>query len=124
MTTPSLRLRVLEAARGHPVPKRPDLVSERLPVSAAMLLLAAGAMSLVLWVAGGPKHAAGRPLEVGAWVVGGTALLAIAATALALPPARSMLPRARGQLLAVMAGVPLLIGLWVGLWHTAYVDPF
>lgn len=124
MTTPSLKQRVLEAARGHPVPKRPDLASERLPIPAAMLLLAAGAMSVVLWIAGGPAHAAGRPLEVSAWVVAGTALLAIAATALALPPARSMLPRARGQLLAVMAGVPLLIGLWVGLWHTAYADPY
>ena len=35
-----------------------------------------------------------------------------------------MLSRPRGQLLAVMIGVPLLVGLWVGLWHAAYDDPF
>ena len=76
MTTPSLKLRVLDAARSHRVPKRPDLVSERFSVPAAMLLLAAGAMSLVLWVAGGPTHAAGRPLEVSVWVVSTGRILA------------------------------------------------
>jgi hypothetical protein len=120
----ALKLRVLEAARGHPAGKRPDLLSERFGVPAMVLLLAAGAMSLALWIAGGPAHAAGRPFIVSAWIVGGTALLAVVATSIALPPARSMLPRASGQLLAVMIGVPIVIGLWVGFWHSNYQEPF
>ena len=80
-------------------------------------------MALALWIVGGPAHAAGRPVEVTLWIVGGTALLAIAATALALPRARSMLPRSRGELIAAIAGAPILIGAWIAIWHPAYADP-
>ena len=43
---------------------------------------------------------------------------------LVLPSRRSMLSPARGRLLAVAIGVPLLVGAWLVLWHTTYDDPF
>jgi hypothetical protein len=93
-------------------------------VPAGVLGLAAGAMCAVLWLAGGPAHAEGRPWDAGAWMVGGTALLALAATWFALPPPRSMLSRPGGHLLALMIGVPLAVGLWLALGHSSYADPY
>lgn len=124
MASDPLKQRLLAAARSQPVPVRTEGAAQRLLAPLALLCAAAGAMCVPLWVAGGPAHAAGRPAESGAWVLGGVLLLAVAATWLSLPPARSMLPRPRGQLLAVMAGVPLLVGLWLVLGHPAYADPF
>ncbi len=88
------------------------------------MALAAAAMTAALWISGGPAHAGGRPRDVTLWIVGGTAVIAVLATMLALPRARSMLPRSRGELIAAMASVPVLIGLWIGFWHGAYLDPF
>jgi hypothetical protein len=73
---------------------------------------------------GGPVHAAGRPPVSGAWILGGTVALALSATGLVLPSRRSMLSPPRGLLLAVAAGVPLLVGAWLVLWHGTYDDPF
>lgn len=115
----SLKLRVLAAARGHPAPERTD---NFLP-SLGLTVFAAVAMVAVLALAGGPSHAAGRPAVSGAWIVGGTLALAVAATWLSLPPRRSMLSPARGQLLAVAIGVPVLVGAWLLLWHGTYADP-
>lgn len=123
MADHSLKLRVLGAARNQPFAVRPDPVRTAL-LNAALVALAVAGMSLPLFIAGGPAHASGRPAQIGAWIVAGTALLAIAATAVALPPARSMLSRPRGYLLAVMIGVPLLVGLWIAFWHPSYADPF
>lgn len=123
MTDPSLKNRVLIAARKQASPVRPDPVRAALS-NAALVVAAFAAMSLALFVAGGPGHASGRPAEIGAWIAGGTLLLAIAATVLCLPSARSMLPRAREHLLAVMVGVPILVGVWIALWHPSYADPF
>jgi hypothetical protein len=78
--------------------------------------------ALMVW--GGPLAAAGRPAAYGAWVVAGTVALALAATWLSLPSRSSMLSPARGQLLAVAIGVPVLMGAWLLLWHTTYTDPF
>ncbi len=57
----------------------------------------------VLFLWGGPGHAAGRPAVVGAWVVVGLAALAATVTWLALPSRRSMLP-----LVALVAAGSLL----------------
>jgi len=118
----TLKEQVLEAARWLPVPARR---AQRKPwVDAAMIAAAAAVLTAALWFSGGTPHAASRPPEVALWIVGGTALLAAAVTALALPRARSMLPRSRGELVAAMIGAPVLIGLWIVFGHRAYTDPF
>src|SRR5512139_1151097 len=83
----SLRLRVLQAARGRPVPER----SDRLLPGLYRAGLAAAAMLAGLELWGGASAAAGRPAAQGAWIVGGTVALALAATWLSLPSRRSML---------------------------------
>lgn len=122
----ALRIRVLEAVQKHPVPRRGD----RDRATAAVVALAAALMVAALeWgprvfgEIGGVDHAAGRPSTSGVWILGGTLALALAATRLVLP-ARTMLAPARGVLLGVAAGVPLLVGAWLVLWHATYVDPF
>lgn len=115
----ALKLRVLAAARGHPAPERTDTFLPGLGLAA----LAAVAMVALTALAGGPSHAADRPAVSGAWIVGGTFALAVAATWLSLPSRRSMLSPARGQLLAVAIGVPVLVGAWLLLWHGTYDDP-
>jgi hypothetical protein len=77
---------------------------------------------LALW--GGPAHAAGRPLDAGAGMIGGTLALALVATWLALPPRRSMLSRPAPVLLAVALALPVLLGGWLVGWHSTYQDPF
>jgi hypothetical protein len=57
-------------------------------------------------------------------MLAGTVAIAAVATALALPRRRSMLAPPRGLLLAVAAGVPLLVGAWLVLWNGTYDDPF
>ena len=147
MPPESLKLRLLDAVSRQPVPTR----SGRLLPAAAVTALAAGAMLAAyaatlggasLWAGGGGADAgravssgmtsvlrlgtatAGRPASSGAWIVGGTLALAVAATWLALPSRRSMLSPPRGQLLAVVIGVPLLVGAWLLLWGTTYADPY
>jgi len=147
MPPESLKLRLLEVASRHPVPTR---TRRRLP-TAGVIALAAGATLATyaallglgaLWTGGGVTGAAravssgmavvlrlgtattGRPAESGAWIVAGTLALAFAATVLAVPSRRSMLSPPRGQLLAVAIGVPLVVGAWLMLWGTTYVDPF
>jgi hypothetical protein len=128
MTPPeSLKLRVLEAVRERPMPRRTD----RLPFTIALAALAALAMSAGLqWIpllfgdAGGLAHAAGRPATTGAWILAGAVALALSSTWLVLPSRRSMLAPARGLLLGVAIGVPLLVGAWLMLWHGTYDDPF
>lgn len=123
----SLKLRVLEAARARPVPRRTD----RFPSTVALAVLAAAAMLAVLqWgprlfgATGGIAHAAERPATSGAWILAGTVAVALASSWLVLPFRRSMLSPARGLLLGVAIAVPLLIGAWLVLWHATYVDPF
>ncbi len=127
MPPESLKLRVLEAVRQRPMPRRTD----RLPSTIGVAVLAAVAMSAVAqWgprlfgEAGGLAHAAGRPAASGAWILAGTVALALSSTWLVLPFRRSMLSPARGLLLGVAIGVPLLVGAWLVLWHTTYQDPF
>lgn len=143
----SLKHRVLEAARRHPVPARQ---ARSLPPAAAAAL-AAGAMLavyaalLALGVLRSPGDAddplrvvssgvrlvlrlgtatPGRPPANGAADVAGTIAIAVAATLLVLPPRRSMLSPPRPLLLAVAIGVPLLIGAWLLAWGSTYPDPF
>ncbi len=118
----TLREKVLAAAQAFPVPPRP--AEQERTRSVATIAVAAAAAVTVLWISGGPGHAAGRPFDISLWIVGGTAVIAAAATALALPRARSMLPRSRGALLSAIAIVPVLTGLWIGSWHGVYADPF
>ena len=122
-----LKLRVLEAVRQRPVPRRADRL---LPV-VALAVLAAVIMAAVLqWVprllgeVGGVAHAAGRPAASGAWILAGTIALALGSSWFVLPFRRSMLSPARGVLLAVAIGVPVLVGAWLVLWHATYDDPF
>jgi hypothetical protein len=126
MPPESLKSRVLEAVRQRPMPRRTD----RFP-TIALAALAAVVMSAVLqWVpllfgdVGGVAHAVGRPQTSGAWVLAGSVVLALSSTWLVLPFRRSMLSPPRGLLLGVTIGVPLLVGAWLMLWHTAYDDPF
>ncbi len=147
MPPETLRLRLLEAARRQPVPRRSD-APPRWPLAialAASAALAAYATTLAgetLWVGGGLADVAravaagmafvlglgtstpGRPAIGGAWIVGGGIAIAVAATLLALPSRRSMLSPPRGQLLAVVLGVPVLVGAWLLLWGTTYADPY
>ena len=127
MPPESLKARVLEAVQQRPVPRRTD----RLPSTIGIAALAAVAMSAVLrWGprllgdVGGLAHSAGRPAASGAWILGGTLALALFSTWLVLPSRRSMLSPARGLLLTVAVGVPLLVGAWLVLWHATYADPF
>jgi hypothetical protein len=123
----SLKLRVLEAVRQHPAPPRTDWR----PAAVALAVLAVAAMlGVVQWgprlfgEVGGVDHAMGRPVASGTWILAGTIALALAATWVVLPLHRSMLSPARGLLLGVAVGVPLLIGAWLVFWHATYVDPF
>jgi hypothetical protein len=127
MPPESLKLRVLEAVRQQPLPRR----TNRLPVTMGLAALSAVAMSAVLqWAprlfgeVGGLAHAVGRPPASGAWILAGTVAVALFSTWLVLPFRRSMLLPARGVLLGVAIGVPLLVGAWLVLWHTTYDDPF
>lgn len=127
MPPESLKLRVLEAVRQHPVPRRTD----RLPSTLGLAALAAVAMTAVVqWAprlfgeVGGVAHAVGRPAASGVWILAGTVVLALSATWLVLPFRRSMLSPPRSLLLGVAIGVPLLVGAWLVLWHTTYDDPF
>ncbi len=126
MPPDSLKLRVLQAVQQRPMPRRED----RLPVILGLAAAAAVAMLGVLqWAprlfgdVGGVAHAAGRPAASGAWILAGTVVLAVSSTWLVLPR-RSMLSPARGLLLSVAIGVPLLVGAWLVLWHPTYQDPF
>jgi hypothetical protein len=128
MPPDSLKLRVLEATRQQPTPPRQ---ADRLPYTLALAALAALAMAATLqWAphllgdVGGVAHAAGRPPAVTASVLAGSVALAIVSTWLVLPARRSMLSPARGLLLGVAVGVPLLVGAWLVLWHGTYEDPF
>ena len=127
MPPESLTLRVLEAVQQHPAPRRTD----RLPFTiAGATLAAAGMLAMVEWGpvllgrTGGVAHAAGRPAAIGAWILGGTVVLALASTWLVLPSRRSMLSPPRGLLLGVTIALPLLVGGWLVLWHGTYDDPF
>jgi hypothetical protein len=128
MTHPeSLKLRVLQAVQQRPMPRRPD----RLPSTVGLAVLAAAIMfAVVQWVphlfgdVGGLAHAVGRPAASGLGIVAGIAVLALASTWYLSPLRRSMLSPARGLLLGVAIGVPLLVGAWLMLWHTTYQDPF
>lgn len=148
MTPPdSFKQRLLEAARRHPAPARkarslPGPAPAALATGAMLSVYAALQAVGVLRSPGDPDGAlraaaeglrlvlrlgtatAGRPAASGALIVAGTIALAVAATLLALPPRRSMLSPARGRLLAVAIGVPLLTGAWLLLWGTSYVDPY
>jgi len=122
-----LKLRVLEAVRQRPVPRRTD----RLPSTIALAAFATVVMSAVVqWgprlfgEVGGLAHAAGRPAESGAWILAGTFAVALSATWLVLPFRRSMLSPPHGLLLGVVIAVPLLVGAWLVLWHATYADPF
>lgn len=127
MPPDSLKLRVLEAVRQRPVPRRTD----RRPATIALAALAGVAMTAVLqWgprlfgEVGGVERAAGRPATSGAWILAGTLVLALASTWLVLPFRRSMLSPPRAVLLGVAVAVPLLVGAWLVLWHATYADPF
>jgi hypothetical protein len=128
MPPDTLKLRVLDAVRQRPMPRRTD----RLPSILGLTAVAAVAMSAVVqWAprffgdVGGVAHAAGRPATSGAWILAGTVALALSSTWLVLRPfSRSMLSPSRGLLLGVAIGVPLLVGAWLMLWHGTYEDPF
>lgn len=127
MPPDTLKARVLEAARQRPAPAR----TNRLPSVVALAASSALIMTAVVqWAprlfgeAGGTAHAAGRPVESGAWMLAGMLALAVASTWIVLPFRRSMLGPSRRILLGVAFGVPLLIGAWLILWHTTYDDPF
>jgi hypothetical protein len=81
-------------------------------------------MWAIFQLVGGASRTAGRPFLTGIWLMAGTGALAALASWLTLPPRRSMLSRPRGFLWAVIVGVPVLVGAWLGLWHSAYPDPF
>jgi hypothetical protein len=127
----ALRLRVLESLQRRPAPHRTDRLVPGLK-RAALAIAATLAVFFALlyspwptWLDyGGLAHAAGRPETTTSWILLGVIALAAGATWLALPPRRSMLSPARGQLLAVAIGVPLLTFGWLSLWHlTPDVDP-
>jgi hypothetical protein len=127
MPPDTLKARVLEAVRQRPAPRR----TESLPITVGLGVLAALAMLATLqWGpplvgdGGGMAHAAGRPATSGAWMLGGSAALALLATSLVLPVRRSMLAPPRRLLLAVAIGMPVLVGAWLVLWHGTYDDPF
>jgi hypothetical protein len=111
---------VLALVSAQPAPPRS---SHRLAVP-GLAVLALLAMGTILVIAGGPAHAAGRPGPVSSWVVGGMLALAAGATWSVLPSSRSMLGPPQGWLLAIIIGVPVLVGLWLLLWHTSYADPY
>jgi hypothetical protein len=120
MLPPSLKDRVLKAARQRPSPTR----AARPLTGGAVAALAGMAMMVVLFLWGGPASTTGRPAQVGAWVVVGLAALAMLATWLALPSRRSMLPAPDSLLLAVAIGVPVVVAAWLLAWHATYADPY
>ena len=121
MTPPdALKARILAATKSRPAPTRKSSA----PTIGALVALAVALSVGVLYAFGGPHHADGRPTELGNIVVVGLTILAAVASFFALPRPSSMLPRSRGQLLGVIVGAPLLLGLWIMAWHPAYADPF
>jgi hypothetical protein len=148
MLPESLKARVLDAVTRQPVPARPARIppgaalttalaggamlgAYAAALGAAALLAGSGAAGAAREVSSGMAlvlrlgaATAGRPAWSGAWIVVGTVALALAATLLVLPSRRSMLSPPRGRLLTVAIGVPLVVGAWLVLWGTTYVDPF
>jgi hypothetical protein len=94
------------------------------------LIAAAIMFAVVQWAprlfgdVGGLAHTVGRPAASGLGIVAGIAVLALLSTWYLSPLRRSMLAPARGLLLSVALGIPLLVGAWLMLWHTTYEDPF
>ncbi|HET9597596.1 MAG TPA: NrsF family protein [Anaeromyxobacteraceae bacterium] len=117
--TSSMKQRVLAAAQERPSASRGRALPGWLAAGAAAL-----AMAVVYVAWGDPWHAAGRPATVGAWMVVGLLALAATVSAVVLPGRRSMLAPPTARLLAVAAGVPVIVGAWLVGWHAAYPDPF
>jgi hypothetical protein len=116
-----LKPKLLALVASQPSPPSAD---RRLPAAGLALLAVAAMTTIILATEEGLAHAAGRPAAIGSWVVGGMVALALAASWSVLPGRRSMLGPPRGALLAVALGVPIVVGLWLLLWHTSYADPF
>ena len=143
----SLERRILEAVRSQPAPVRPVRGPSGWAIVAAAglatvaaytaeiafgelrkgrgLARAAGAVTSGLESLLGLGAATpGRPAAAGVPIVVGTLLLAAIATWLVLPPRRSLLSPPRGRLVAVVLGLPVLVGVWHLVWGITYVDPF
>ncbi len=147
--TPSehLKRRILEAAGRQPAPVRPARAVSWTATAAIAALAtvaayaaalgwgelrrgggldgAAGAVSSgLVSLLGLGAATAGRPAIAGIPIVLGTIALAAVATWLVLPSGRSMLSPPRGWLLAVVLGLPVLVGVWHLAWGVTYVDPY
>lgn len=116
---PARKAQALAAAEALAAPTRAEVRRHR----ASALAIAVAGMSSVLLLWGGPAHLEGRPGVVSGWIVVGLAAVAILTTLVALPgPALRARPAA--ALLAVVAGVPVVVAAWLMAWHGAYPDPF
>ena len=123
----SLKVRVLQAVRERPMPRRIG----RFPSTVVLAVLSAAIMFAVIeWVppllgdVGGLAHAARRPAPIETGMVVGVVAMALVSTWLLSPLRRSMLSPPRGLLLCVAIGVPVLVGAWIILWHGTYNAPF
>jgi hypothetical protein len=112
---PSLKLRILEAARREPSPTR-SVTRHRITVLMAAALVGLAGVFLAI----GGLHVDGRPVPHVAGTAMGWAGVAVAVTWQALARGRSMLGRPRSQLLAVVAATPLALLAWLAVWDACY----
>lgn len=85
---------------------------------AALLMLA------VFQLAGGLAHGAGRPVDITARLVLGSAMIALVSTVVALGRGRSMTGRSWTVLALVTVLVPIVGFAWQTHWFGAYTEPF
>lgn len=131
MTPPVLsdpKLRLLEAVAREPSITRAEARSR----AALYFSLALIPMIAVLFIAGGPGHAAGRPFTMTVVISIGCVVLAAIATALTTKLSTSSAPQRSGwlsrsgrALLGLAAvGIPVALALWITAFHDLYEDPF
>lgn len=117
---PEFKNRVLLAAAQTPSMTRTQARSRAIVYS----MLASIPMFIALFIAGGPRNAAGRPFVVTVVLTVGCLLLAIGATFLSSLRSRWMTGVNRGITYFLVLGMPLLYCAWIAGFHGVFEPPF
>jgi len=117
---PDLKDRVLLAVANTPSVTR----SEARRRAAGYSVLAAIPMVILLFLAGGPGHAEGRPFGVTLALTAGCLIMAMGATWMAASRTRWMMGPGQLTCVFIALGLPLVYVTWIGAFHGLYTPPF